>query len=187
MSSLIDTMNLGKYMPQISFKAPRCFAFVKESNAIEGIVRNPTREELDATEALIANRSMTVEALNSLQKVYAPGMHLRNKIGLDVRVGTYFPPPGSPKIEGDLWNIIGMANSRDFDAWEVHVAFELLHPYMDGNGRVGRALWAWKMINDGTDPFELPFLQQFYYQTLSQYSDCEDQLTSYQFKSWEPE
>jgi len=174
-------------MGQISFKASRCFAFVKESNAIEGIIRNPTKEELDATEALIANRSMTVEALNSLQEIYAPGMPLRNKLGLNVRIGSYLPPPGSPKIEGDLWNIVGMANSRNFDAWEVHVAFELLHPYMDGNGRVGRALWAWKMINDEANPFELPFLQEFYYQTLSQYSDCEVELLREPFKSWETE
>jgi len=37
---------------------------------------------------------------------------------------------------------------------------------MDGNGRTGRAIWAWQMQRLGRDPFALPFLHRFYYQTL---------------------
>lgn len=42
----------------------------------------------------------------------------------------------------------------------------MLHPFMDGNGRTGRAVWAWAMQRDGQDPFALSFLHRFYYQTL---------------------
>ena len=45
-------------------------------------------------------------------------------------------------------------------------AYEMLHPFMDGNGRSGRALWAWMMLRLGQDPFALLFLHRFYYQTL---------------------
>jgi len=37
---------------------------------------------------------------------------------------------------------------------------------MDGNGRSGRAIWAWQMLGDEQDPFAIPFLHRFYYQTL---------------------
>lgn len=53
------------------------------------------------------------------------------------------------------------------DPWKMHVAFEKLHPFMDGNGRTGRALWAWHMKQLGLDPFALSFLHRFYYQTLA--------------------
>lgn len=46
--------------------------------------------------------------------------------------------------------------------WEVHIAYEMLHPFTDGNGRSGRMLWAWQMRN-----FPLDFLHTFYYQTLN--------------------
>ncbi len=46
------------------------------------------------------------------------------------------------------------------------VRYELLHPFSVGNGRSGRTLWAWCMLRRGDDPFTLPFLHRFYYQTL---------------------
>ena len=51
---------------------------------------------------------------------------------------------------------------RALGACETHVRYELLHPFLDGNGRSGRALWLWLM---GQAP--LGFLHTFYYQTLS--------------------
>ena len=46
--------------------------------------------------------------------------------------------------------------------------YETLHPFMDGNGRSGRILWAWQMIEHNIAPgLSLGFLHAYYYQTLA--------------------
>lgn len=141
------------------------FDFVRESNRIEGILRDPTRDELEATERFLILPQMSRATMGMFQGVIAPGKPLRLKRGMDVRVGNHIAPPGGPGIGKSLGNILTKANG-DADPWEVHCEFETLHPYMDGNGRTGRALWAWQMRCLGKRPFALPFLHRFYYQTL---------------------
>ena len=82
---------------------------------------------------------------------------------MNVRVGIHLPPDGGPNM---IRLLVGVLRDH-IDPWTCHVAFEDLHPFMDGNGRTGRAVWAHKMITLGALPFALPFLHRFYYQTLS--------------------
>ena len=107
-----------------------------------------------------------VVTLNELQAVFAPGMALREREGMNVRVADHVAPLGGPSIPKKLEKILVMANTSA-DPWDIHVAFETLHPYLDGNGRTGRMLWAWQMQVQGWDPFALSFLHRWYYQTLS--------------------
>ncbi len=139
--------------------------FISESNGIEGIHRRPTKAEIAATENFLALNLLLARDVVDLVKVYQPGAQLRNRAGLNVRVGNHIAPPGHPEIEHRLQDIIDGAVGS-VDPWTTHMRYETLHPFTDGNGRSGRSLWAWQMLRK-QDGLPLGFLHQFYYQTLA--------------------
>lgn len=139
--------------------------FVEESNRIEGMHREVRGYELDAHALLLSSPVLTVELLVAFVREIA-AVPLRRTLGQDVRVGNHFPPPGGPDIEPALAGLLEEINDGLLTPYEAHVRYETLHPFMDGNGRSGRAVWAWQMQRDGLDPFALPFLHRFYYQSL---------------------
>lgn len=139
--------------------------FLRESLRIEGIHREPTRLEITATEDFLRLPEPILSALENLVEVYQPGAILRRRPTMNVRVGSHVAPQGGPRIITELESILADA-ARGDDPWAIHCRYETLHPFMDGNGRSGRALWAWQMVRrQGGLP--LGFLHQFYYQTLA--------------------
>jgi Fic family protein len=140
--------------------------FIIESNQIEGITRSPLPRELEAHQELLTRDQVTVESLEKF--VYTvSNARLRRRPGMNVRVGSHVVDPGGPEIEARLAQLLRLVCNLDqLTPFEAHVEYELLHPFMDGNGRSGRALWAWHMIRDDEDPFALPFLHRYYYQSL---------------------
>ena len=57
------------------------------------------------------------------------------------------PPEAVPALVGDL---VAYVNREDVDAVSqaaiAHAQFEIIHPFADGNGRVGRVLVAWLLV-----------------------------------------
>ena len=135
--------------------------FVRESNRIEGIHRAPSAAEIHATERFLALPKVTISSLVDLVVVYAPGARPRFVPGLDVIVGAHIPIRGGPQVQLELQGLL-LENLRA--PYETHIVYEMLHPFTDGNGRSGRALWLWQM--DGIKGAPLGFLHHFYYQTL---------------------
>ena len=64
-----------------------------------------------------------------------------------VRVGSYLPPKESeiPRLMHDWW----IQAEQISNPWESHIGFEAIHPFQDGNGRVGRlVMWNKELLTN---------------------------------------
>ena len=144
----------------LSMPRPVASHFVAESNRIEGIHRDPTQAEIQEFERFMALREITIQEIERFVSVSQSGAVLRDKTDLNAFVGGRKAPVGGPHIRQILSDILDAMD--DAGAYQTHIAFELLHPFTDCNGRAGRMIWAWQMRGD----FPLGFLLHFYYQSL---------------------
>ena len=143
--------------------------FTRESNRIEGISRPPYIAEVKALKDLVRRKRVEIEHVQKFVAVCQPGAVLRDVVSIPgVRVGTHVAPPSGPKIATDLRLLLNSIAENVRTPWSVHVAYENLHPFTDGNGRSGRALWLWHMtlVGEQHSALQLGFLHKFYYQTL---------------------
>lgn len=138
--------------------------FVSESNRIEGIELT-IGLDIDAHRTFLAG-PITIPALIRFVAAVRPGARFRNETTVPgVRVGDHVAPKSGPRIESDLREILACR-----DPWKQHVDYETLHPFTDGNGRSGRAIWLHRHHHEADlDPWAIRrgFLHSFYYQTLS--------------------
>jgi hypothetical protein len=148
-------------------KRNRIIDFIRESLMIEDIHREPTSLEVTAHDVFFNQKRLTIDAIKDFVHIVEPGAGLRNCLGMNVRVGDHYPPPGGPNITFKLQELLDDINSDQCSPYAAHCRYETIHPMTDGNGRSGRAVWAWQHLRHGiVDPFELGFLHRFYYEAL---------------------
>jgi hypothetical protein len=148
---------------------PNMTEFVRESNAIEGILREPTKAEVAAAARFLGLERVEVQDLEHFVRVCEPGASLRTRRGHNVIIGSHMPPPGGPQILADLIDLLTRANDANDSAYAIHCDYEILHPFLDCNGRSGRMLWAWCMWKHSClwSPTDRGFLHEWYYQSLN--------------------
>lgn len=106
-----------------------------------------------ATHGLASRARVSTDDIVGLQRVLLadqPGLHglrqVQNWIGGrdDTPVGAEFVPPVPRRVEPFMGDLVTYLNSGGhaplIQAALVHAQFETIHPFVDGNGRVGRAL-----------------------------------------------
>ena len=64
------------------------------------------------------------------------------------------------------------------DILDLHQRFETIHPFQDGNGRVGRLVMFKECLANGIVPFIITDdLKMFYYRGLQRWSEVREYLT----------
>ncbi len=101
------------------------------------------------------------------------------KPGEYVRVGTHIAP--APEHVESMIEEILIAYSSDYDTYftdkiaRFHLDFETIHPFCDGNGRIGRVIINYQLMRLG-----FPVLiirdkeKQIYYRSFSEYKDTKN-------------
>lgn len=91
-----------------------------------------------------------------------------------VRVGGHIAPAPQEIIER-LEKMLIDYNSASHESIikrvaRLHLAFEYTHPFIDGNGRIGRALNNYVLIREGHVPINIKFIdRQKYYDAFTEY------------------
>lgn len=145
---------------------------VRQSNMIEGILRPPTKAEIEEFLRFIYLETMNIPELCRFVRVYQPDAWLRDRPGSNVYIGDHKPIMGGPMVVEELRLLLDEIVQQKIEPWRAHCEYEHLHPFTDGNGRSGRALWAWHMVQLGREKlFGRPcgFLHTFYYDSLSNF------------------
>jgi len=129
----------------------------KESNDSIQEVRN-LKNMLEFANETLKSKDFSISMINSMHKILLSGVRGENKSPGEIRTiqnyigprglgkeGATFVPPIPEDVPELLNNLMEYMNNMYDDEPFIkvaisHVQFESIHPYQDGNGRMGRAL-----------------------------------------------
>lgn len=114
---------------------------------------------------------------DSYKDWFAVGEYKRlpNEVG---GVDTTLPEDVHKEVKALLASYYAIAETTFHDILDFHVKFERIHPFQDGNGRVGRLLLFWQCLQAGIAPFIITQdLRLFYYRGLQNWGSIDGYLT----------
>lgn len=136
-------------------------------------IQNKAKEkELDSEMILLLHKMLITNIDDGIAGRY-------RKNGEYVRVGTYIAPPPE-QVEGMISNAI-LEYKSDIETYFIdkiakyHLEFEHVHPFVDGNGRIGRVLINYQLIRLGFPPLIVRNKdKQKYYDSFKKYEVNKD-------------
>lgn len=157
-TTLIDVLNYRKDEAQQSSKSTQLV--INYIDAVERAVTMITKESFPITSRVI--RESHAALLSNTGNDHAcPGEFRKQQ----VRVGKLIPPPAKkvPDLMAQLEQFINedLSVLPLIKAGLAHAQFETIHPFYDGNGRIGRLLIVLMLLQD--DLLAAPLLYPSYY------------------------
>ena len=139
----------------------------------EYIKTKASQNEIDSEMLLLLIHKMLITNINE----EIAGRFRRN--GEYVRVGTYIAPPPE-QVKKMISNAI-LEYKSDMEGYFIdkiakfHLEFENIHPFNDGNGRIGRILINYQLIRLGFPPLIVRNKgKQKYYDCFKEYEDSQE-------------
>ena len=100
--------------------------------------------------------------------------HLANAVGEEE---TAQPEEVHKKMKALLATYHAIQKIQFDDVLDFHVRFERIHPFQDGNGRVGRLIMFWQCLQSNTVPFIITDdLRLFYYRGIQNWGNINGYL-----------
>src|SRR3989344_1395111 len=93
-----------------------------------------------------------------------------------VRVGSHIAPPAQ-EIDLSIQKMLSEYNATSHEniikrIARLHLAFEYLHPFNDGNGRIGRVINNYQLIREGFVPINIKFIdRKKYYDAFKEFDE----------------
>lgn len=149
--------------------------FLRQSNAIEGVYSDAALERaIKAWEWLILRDNMSGQVVRYVHKLLAPDGLTEREVGKYRNVPVYIGgheaihcseiPMRIRSWSLDMNKTDGFMIKKESWAKRLHVEYEKIHPFIDGNGRTGRMFMNWHRvkklglpiltINAGPEQFE---------------------------------
>jgi Fic family protein len=118
------------------------------------------------------------EDVLALHGILAGGVMDQGEAGeyraMHVRIAGHRPPDPDdvPGLMSDLltwWNAPSASFSPVITSAVIHYRVEAIHPFADGNGRVGRALALWELYRRGFDAHHIFSVDEYYWEDRPAY------------------
>ena len=126
-------------------------------------------------------QELTLDVILSLHKMLIANIRddiagRFRKTGEYVRVANHIAPHPEEVVD-HLTKMLMEYNAESFEhiikrIARLHLTFEFIHPFIDGNGRIGRVLNNYLLIREGFVPINIKFIdRKMYYEAFKEFDD----------------